>query len=129
MSNKSEGTKFEEELEQIFGHAEYWCHLFQQSKKGQPCDLIAVKQNRALLIDAKDCKKDRFPLSRVEDNQFFAMQRWVMVTKFEAYFIFKLSDGRIKVAPFNKVKFDMQGRVKAYEIADFEQFTDLEDIL
>ena len=129
MSNKREGTKFEEELEQIFGHAEFWCHLFQQSKKGQPSDLIAAKQNRTLLIDAKDCKGDRFPLSRVEDNQFFSMQRWVMVTKFEAYFVFKLTDGSIKVAPFNKVKFDMQAGIKAYNKEDLEQFTDLEEIL
>lgn len=129
MSNKSEGTKFEEELQQIFGHEEYWCHLFQQSVGGQPCDLIAVKQNRALLIDAKDCKRDRFPLSRVEDNQFFSMQRWVMITTFEAYFVFKLTDGSIKVAPFNKVKFDMQAGVKAYNKEDLEHFSSLEEIL
>lgn len=129
MSNKSEGTKFEEELQQIFGKHEYWCHLFQQSVGGQPCDLIAVKRNRVLLIDAKDCKRDKFPLTRVEDNQFFSMQRWVMVTNFEAYFAFKLTDGSIKVAPFNKVKFDIQRCVKVYNKEDLEQFTALEDIL
>ena len=57
------------------------------------------------------------------------MQRWVMVTKFEAYFVFKLTDGSIKVAPFNKVKFDMQAGIKAYNKDDLEQFTDLEEIL
>lgn len=129
MSNKSEGTKFEEELATLFGQNEFWCHLFQQNVRGQPCDLIAAKLNRCLLIDAKDCKRDRFPLSRVEDNQFYAMQRWVMITKFEAYFAFKLSDGSIKVAPFNKVKFDMQSGIKSYEKKDFEQFSSIREIL
>ena len=129
MINKSEGTKFEDELQAIFGRNEFWCHLFQQNVRGQPCDLIAAKNRRCLLIDAKDCKRDKFPLSRVEDNQFYSMQRWVMIAKFEAYFAFKLSDGRIKIAPFNKVKLDLQAGVKSYEKEDFEQFSSIEEIL
>lgn len=129
MSNKQEGTKFEEELQELFGCNEFWCHLFQQNVRGQPSDLIAAKRRRCLLIDAKDCKNDKFPFSRIEENQYYAMQRWIMIAEFEAYFAFKLSDGRIKIAAFNKVKLDMLAGTKSYGKADLEQFSDIEEIL
>lgn len=47
----------------------FWAHLMLQGANGQPCDIIAVKNGQATLIDAKHCKSRRFALSRIEANQ------------------------------------------------------------
>ena len=47
----------------------YWAHLMLQGANGQPCDIIAVKEGKATLIDAKHCATKRFSLSRIEANQ------------------------------------------------------------
>lgn len=47
----------------------YWAHLMIQGANGQPCDIIAVKDGKATLIDAKHCATKRFALSRIEANQ------------------------------------------------------------
>lgn len=91
-SNKKEGTEFENKLKELFYENGYWVHLFQQNSAGQPCDLIAVKGVYAFIIDAKDCKSGRFPLTRVEENQFLSMSRWCERTKHKAFFAFQLPD-------------------------------------
>ena len=90
--NKREGTQFEIRLKELFYEHGYWVHLFQQNQAGQPCDLIAVKGEKAYIVDAKDCKSGRFPLSRVEENQFLSMTRWLDRTKHGAFFAFQLPD-------------------------------------
>lgn len=47
----------------------WWCHLMAQGSQGQPCDIVAMKDGRGMLLDAKRCQGLRFPLSRVEPNQ------------------------------------------------------------
>ena len=47
----------------------YWAHLFADNYNGQPCDIIALKGDRALLMDAKHCDSGVFYYSRVEANQ------------------------------------------------------------
>ena len=90
--NKREGTRFENRLKDMFYEHGFWVHLFQQNQAGQPCDLIAVKGEKAYIIDAKDCKSGRFPLSRVEENQFLSMTRWLDRTRHQAWFAFQLPD-------------------------------------
>ncbi len=47
----------------------WWCHLMAQGAQGQPCDIVALKDGKGMLLDAKRCQGTRFPLSRVEPNQ------------------------------------------------------------
>lgn len=70
------GNRFEQELAQILFDHGYWVHLLKQNDAGQPADLIAVKNGRAFLIDAKVCTNGKFPLSRIEPNQELAMRSW-----------------------------------------------------
>lgn len=42
----------------------------------QPCDLIAIKNNKVLLIDCKTCKTHLFPISRIEENQRQAFKKY-----------------------------------------------------
>ena len=74
MSNKAAGTQFEKEFSQTLSEHGFWVHLFQDNRNGQPCDVIAARSGRAYLIDCKDCQKDFFRLSRMEENQLNAMK-------------------------------------------------------
>lgn len=76
MSNKTLGNIFEQELCEKLSEHGFWVHCMVMNKAGQPADIIAVKNKKAYLIDAKVCSNKVFPLSRVEDNQELAMDLW-----------------------------------------------------
>ena len=77
MINKKLGNKFEKELSEILYNAGYWVHLLNQNKNGQPADIIAVKNKKADLIDAKVCSLEKFAFKRVEENQRLSMQMFI----------------------------------------------------
>lgn len=89
MINKKLGNDFEKELCQIFADAGYWVHLLNQNKNGQPADIIAVKNKKAFLIDAKVCSFDAFPFRRIEENQILAMNIWEECGNSTPYFALK----------------------------------------
>lgn len=68
-NNKKLGNKYELEFLKILKMNGYWCHLFAYNKNGQPCDIIGVKDDLALLIDVKHCVDDRFDFSHIQPNQ------------------------------------------------------------
>ena len=76
MNNKSLGSKFEQSLCEKLSEYGFWSHCMAMNKSGQPADIIAVKNQKAFLIDAKVCSNNTFPLSRVEENQDLAMELW-----------------------------------------------------
>lgn len=47
----------------------YWCHRMKATKSGQPCDIVAIKRNRGILIDAKHCCYPNLNTKRIEPNQ------------------------------------------------------------
>ena len=47
----------------------WWFHGFAYKFAGQPCDAVALKGDRSLLVDVKHCESPRFALSRIEPNQ------------------------------------------------------------
>ena len=87
--NKKLGNDFEHELCEIFADAGYWVHNFSNRKNGQPADIIAVKNCKAYLIDAKVCSYEVFPFRRIEDNQQLAMDMWIECGNIEPYFALK----------------------------------------
>lgn len=89
MINKKIGNDFERELCQILYDAGYWVHNFANRKNGQPADIIAVKNNSAFLIDAKECTWEIFPLRRMEYNQKLSMGLWIECGNFTPYFALK----------------------------------------
>ena len=76
MNNRTMGNTFEDELCNILSGYGFWCTNLAQKKSGQPADVIAVKNKKAYLIDAKVCSDNKFPLSRIEENQDLAMEMW-----------------------------------------------------
>lgn len=91
-SNRSIGNAFEREMSEILSDNGFWVHLMKQNSSGQPADLIAVKNHKAVLIDCKVCMGDRFPLSRVEENQALAMNHWDDCGNGTGWFALKVRD-------------------------------------
>lgn len=69
MKQKKIGNDTEKKCLELLSKLGYWCHLFAYNKNGQPCDIVAIKNDTALLIDVKHCDGDRFAFSRIEPNQ------------------------------------------------------------
>lgn len=67
--NKKIGNNCEKELIYLLSNNGWWCHLFAYKAEGQPCDVIALKNNIPLLIDVKHCSKKRFEFSNIQVNQ------------------------------------------------------------
>lgn len=94
MSNRKIGNGFEQEFAEILSRHGYWVHIIAQRSEGQPADIIAVKNGRAYLIDCKVCSTKRgFDLSRIEENQLFAMRLWSKCGNGSAWFAIKTDDG------------------------------------
>lgn len=103
MSNKRIGNTFETEFcELLYAHG-FWVHNLAQNAAGQPADVIAVKNKTAYLIDCKVCSHNRFPLSRVEENQHFAMGTWEACGNGEGWFALKVEDEIIMIPHFSTV--------------------------
>ena len=92
MNNKKLGNSFENELCEVLSGYGFWCTNLAQKKAGQPADVIAVRNKVPYLIDAKVCSDDKFPLSRVEENQDLAMTLWEECGNGTGWFALKLDD-------------------------------------
>ena len=93
MTNRKLGNGFEQELCEKLSECGFWVHCMTQNKAGQPADIIAVKDKRAYLIDAKVVSSSRgFALSRVEENQDLAMEVWKSKGNGQGWFALKLND-------------------------------------
>ena len=94
-SNKKVGNDFEADLCEILFANGFWAHNLAQNQAGQPADVIAVRNGKAYLIDCKVCLKNRFNLSRVEENQQCSMELWKDCKNGEGWFALLLNDGRV----------------------------------
>lgn len=99
--NRTIGNQFEDELCGLLAEHGWWAHNMAQNQTGQPADVIAVRNNIAVLIDCKVCANNRFTLSRIEGNQEGAMTLWEARGNAYCYFAMKLNDDRIYMVPFD----------------------------
>lgn len=104
MTNKKLGNDFESEFCQLLFDHGWWVHNMAQNAAGQPADVIAVKDHKALLIDCKVCTNRGFALSRVEDNQHLSMDLWRDRGNGEAWFAIKTNLGEIIMLPHLSIK-------------------------
>lgn len=92
-SNRKVGNDFETEFCEILAKNGYWVHNFALKKSGQPADVIAVKNKTANIIDCKVCENDKFPLSRIEENQRLSMELWTSCRNGQGWFALRTSKG------------------------------------
>ncbi len=119
-TNKKLGNTFETEFCEILGKHGYWVHNMAQNAAGQPADVIAVRDRIAFLIDCKVCSKNRFPLSRVEENQHFAMEFWAMCGNGEGWFALKVEDEIFMIPHYSIVELSYrQSSLNLTEIKEY----------
>lgn len=92
-SNRKLGNDFESEFCEILAEHGFWVHNFALKKSGQPADIIAIKKRMPFLIDCKVCENDRFPFSRIEENQRLSMELWEDCGNGQGWFALKTSMG------------------------------------
>lgn len=69
------GYKYESEICNKLKELGFWTLNIPKNNMGaQPFDIIAIKDERVLAIDCKVCEGNRFPLSRIEDNQWLSFE-------------------------------------------------------
>ena len=78
MNNKTLGTAFEREMCELLASKGFWVHFIVPDARGaQPFDIIAVKNGVPLAMDCKTCEANTFSISRLEDNQISAFNKWI----------------------------------------------------
>ena len=104
MNNKKIGTEFEQEICKMLKEQGWWVHFIEPKPDGsQPFDIIAVRQGRAVAIDCKTCASEAFNISRLEDNQIFAFERWIACGNDMPKVIIKHNDD-IYIVPYDYIK-------------------------
>ena len=121
MINKKIGNDFEKELSEILYDAGYWVHLLNQNKNGQPADIIAVKNIKSYLIDAKVCSYEVFPFRRIEDNQRLAMDMWQECGNTTPYFALKCRN-EIYMVDWNTIKDLIKKGKKQLNLDDMNKY-------
>lgn len=102
--NRSVGGRFEQELAERLSSYGAWVHVLQQNKAGQPADLIVATRKCLALIDCKVISgPGGFRMSRIEENQRYAMTRFLERTGRRGWFALKLPDGEIYFAFANNL--------------------------
>ena len=119
--NKKLGNDFEKELSEILYDAGYWVHLLNQNKNGQPADIIAVKNGKAYLIDAKECTWEIFPLKRMEYNQELSMGLWIECGNTTPYFALKARN-EIYMVGYTTIKDLMRNGKKQLNLEDMNKY-------
>lgn len=104
MSNKVLGSCFERELCERLSEYGFWATNLAMSKAGQPADVIAVRNKVAYLIDAKVCSSRGFALSRVEENQEYAMTLWEERGNGQGWFAIKMPTEEVYMIPHIAMK-------------------------
>lgn len=106
MNNKKLGNSFEKELALDLFKKGFWVHPVAPNAAGQqPADIIAIKDGRAYLIDAKVCSGKYFPFRRIEEDQRCAMEMWRDRGNGSGVFAFKIeSTGEVYMITYYRLR-------------------------
>ena len=104
MNNKALGTQFEKRVCKLFADNGYWVHFISPDNTGaQPFDIIAVKDGAVTVGDCKTSAYKVFPISRLEDNQIMAFEKWMANGNGTPYIIIQYRD-EIYFVPYTTLK-------------------------
>lgn len=99
------GRDFENVIAKKLKEAGYWVLRIPQSETGQqPFDILAIKGKRILAYDAKVVSDGhRFPIDRIEDNQFNAFQLMEKKTGAEEIGLLIYAEGKIRFMDISRI--------------------------
>lgn len=109
MSNKSRGADFECDFAERLSGYGFWVHRLQDNRNGQPFDVIAARDGITYVFDCKDCSQERFPFSRIEENQKTAMRLWWECGNTEPMFAIQFPLRGVRVVSFSVLE-EMTGK-------------------
>ena len=66
-------------------------HRVRDNQNGQPFDIIACKDNVPYVFDCKVCMSELFALGRIEDNQRYAMAKFLQTGNMHTYFALRFN--------------------------------------
>ena len=93
MNNKRIGTEFEREFCRLLASEGWWVHFITPAATGaQPFDVIAVRDGCAMAYDCKTSAKKAFSLTRLEENQKMAFEKWIRCGNAEPQIAVKYQD-------------------------------------
>jgi len=114
VNNKQIGSDFERRMCEVLAKMGYWVHFMSPDNRGaQPFDIIAVKNGIAMAADCKTCDDHIFRLSRLEDNQRLAFEKWRRCGNAEPYLLVKHKQKVYAISYReieNREKIDLDGR-------------------
>ena len=117
IQNKT-GKKFESQWADHLKGLGYWAYMF-PNKQGQPCDIIAIKNNTPFFFECKTCNTDIFDCKRIEANQHTA-SRYIRSCGNSNYFIVIKFKSGINIYKFKEIenfrKIEYQEDKSEYEI-------------
>ena len=117
-NNKKNGTAFEIWFRRALSEFGFWAHKLVENENGAPFDIIALKGGVAYAFDCKECSTERFPLSRVEENQILGMRKFDEAGGI-AFFVFRCGS-EIRVAGAKLLFKAIECGKKSINIKDFE---------
>lgn len=104
MTNKRIGDQFEIETLERLACNGYWVHFITPDIRGaQPFDIIAVKDGIAHAVDCKTCVASSFNISRLEENQIMAFEKWLKCGNSMPIVTVK-HDDKVYDIPYNDLK-------------------------
>lgn len=107
MNNKRLGTQFERELVKALADLGWWAHFIIPNAAGaQPFDVIAVKDGKTLAIDCKTSSDHIFRISRLEENQILAFEKWIACGNEDPYIAVKYDEIFILFVNYKTLKRD-----------------------
>lgn len=126
MVNKKIGNEYEGLFVKLMQKKGYWCHIFAYNKNGQPCDVIAVKNNRPHFIDVKHCEENRFDFKNIQPNQITCYEYNEQCgngnTGFAVWFE---KQGKWFWLPYSYLKVLMNNNVKSVHWANLNKIDDI----
>ena len=128
--NQKIGKEFEQEWMDHLASRGMWVHFMQPAPDGsQPFDVIAIDDRYGVTtVYAYDCKTlsgNRFPLSRVEDNQRLAFESLNRKGVDKTFFVIK-NKTAIYCLPSQEVIFRKDSGEKSILLGDYHAYMYLE---
>lgn len=118
------GREFENHVSKELKRAGYWVLRIPQNETGQqPFDILAIKGKRILAYDAKVLSDGhRFPLDRIEDNQYNAFQLMEKKTGAEEIGLLILCENKVRFMDISRINTEIWLDKKSVDVNDLPEW-------
>lgn len=118
------GREFENYVVKKLKEAGYWVLRIPENETGQqPFDILAIKGDRILAYDAKVLSTgNRFPLNRIEDNQYNAFQLIHKKTSAQEIGLLIMADEKIRFMDISRMNTELWLGHKSVDVSSLPEW-------